>query len=200
MKKTQKVFALFLTMVLALALCVPAFASETSNGSEHTANGRKVIVPLNPDDIVEFTEVLSAMPVIDLGTPDAAEFDNSPNIQTRASGFLFSMKAGEVHDLLITGADKTFTYYDLADDYLYITGNLSHTMGSDALIKIGGCYYDSSAGIYRADAYKFVNPGTISAPINTRYSFVREDTHRGFIRNEVGQGYITGNLSFYGDL
>ena len=105
MRKTQKVFSLLLSMVLALALCVPAFASEVSSESERTANGSKVIVPLNPDEIVDFTEVLSAMPTIDLGSPDMAEYDNSPNIQTRASGFLFSMTAKEVYDLLTTGSN-----------------------------------------------------------------------------------------------
>ncbi len=197
MKKTQRVFALLMTMVLALALCVTAFASEPSNESERTANGSKVIVPLNPDEIVDFTEVLSELPIIDLGTPDMVEYDNSPNIQTRASDFLFSMTANAVYELLVTGPEKTFTYYDLSGNYFCITGKLSYSTGSDAKIKIGGCYYDAGSGTYKADAYAYVNAGIITAPIST-YSFVREETHRGFIKNEAGEGYISGYLSFYG--
>lgn len=200
MRKTQKVFSLLLSMVLALALCVPAFASEVSSESERTANGSKVIVPLNPDEIVDFTEVLSAMPPIDLGSPDMAEYDNSPNIQTRASGFLFSMTANEVYDLLTTGSNKTFSCYDLSNDYLYIRGSLSHSTEPDASIKIGGCYYNSATGTYKADVYDFVSPGTISVSINTQYSIAREYEHRGFIKNDIGTGYVHGNLSFYGKL
>ena len=113
MEKNRTVFALLLTLAMAMALCVPVFAAETGNSAETVANGDKVIVPLNADDIVDFSDVISEMPPIVLGTPDMAEYDDSPNIQTRASGFLFSMTANAVYELLVTGSAKTFTESDL---------------------------------------------------------------------------------------
>ena len=197
MKKTRRVFALLLTLAMAMALCVPVFAAETGNSAETVANGDKVIVPLNADDIVDFSDVISEMPPIVLGTPDMAEYDDSPNIQTRASGFLFSMTANAVYELLVTGSAKTFTESDLDNNYLYISGELSHSYGSDASIKIGGCYYDASSGLYVADLYAYVYEGSISRKINTQFAIAKEYTHRGFIKNQAGVGYVSGNLSFY---
>ena len=185
-KTTGRVAAGFLAVVLCMALSVSAFAAD-----------EKIIVPLNPDDIVEYTEVVSQMPTIDLGTPDTIIFDNSPNIMTRASGFLFSMTANSVQDLLVTGSAKTFKNSDLDNGYLHITGNLNHTKGASAKIKIGGCYYNSATGTYKADVYTFVYEGDIAKTISTRYTIAQEYTHRGFIKNEYGSGIVSGDLSFW---
>lgn len=183
----KRVVALILSLCMCLSLCCTTFATD-----------EKVIVPLNPEDIVEYTEVLAAMPPTVLGTADMAKFDNSPNIQTRASGFLFSMRAEAVYELLITGAEKTFVEADLSNGYLYISGTLSHTVSSNALMKIGGCWYKATSGDYIADVYDYVYPGTISSTIDIpQYSFAKEKTHRGFIKNIAGSGYISGNLYFY---
>ena len=106
-------FALMLTMVLCVAMNVPASAAD-----------EREVVPLNPDELVEYYEVMAEMPPVVIGTPETAQYDDSPNIQTRASGFLFSMQADEVHDLLVTAENKTFTDYDLDNGYLHITGKL----------------------------------------------------------------------------
>lgn len=181
------------TMIMAMVLCllvsVPAFASDA-----------KEIVPLKPEDVIEFSEVLTPMPNIDLGTPDMAEFDNSPNIRTRASGFLFSMRAAEVHELLITGAEKVFFDYDLDNKYLYISGNLDHTYSQSSRMKIGGCWYQAVSGIYKADLYTYVYPGTVSVTINVpSYDYAKDREHRGFIKNLESDGYISGNLFFYSE-
>lgn len=190
MKRTiRRVAGVFLTVALCMAMSVSAFAAD--------GIGKKVIIPLNPEDIVEYAEVLAEMPPVVLGTPAMAEVDNSPNIQTRASGFLFSMKATGVQDLLVTGSSKTFVNADLSNNYLHITGNLTHTKGSSASIKIGGCYYDASSGNYIADVYDYVYAGNISSTISTRYAIAKEYTHRGFIKNQSGTGSVSGNLSFY---
>lgn len=190
MKRTiRRVVGGFLTVAVCMAMSVSAFAIGGTD--------EKVIVPLNPEDIVEYAEVLAEMPPVVLGTPAMAEIDNSPNIQTRASGFLFSMKATGVQDLLVTGSAKTFVDADLSNNYLYITGNLTHTKGSSATIKIGGCYYDASSGNYIADLYSYVYEGDISSTINTQYVIAKEYTHRGFIKNQSGTGSVSGNLSFY---
>ena len=185
-KMIERVAVAIMSMVLCMAMSVAAFATE-----------EKTIVPLNPENIVEYADVLTEMPPVVLGTPDMAEFDNSPNIQTRASGFLFSMKATSVKDLLVTGSAKTFVEADLDNGYLYITGNLKHSNGTDATIKIGGCYYDASSGNYIADLYDSVKAGEITSTINTKYAIAKEYTHRGFIKNQAGVGSVSGNLSFY---
>lgn len=186
MKKIQSVVAMLLTVALCMVMNVSAFAT-----------GEKVIKPLNPEDIVEYSEVLLEMPPVALGTPDVVEYDNSPNIQTRASDFLFSMTATGVQELLVTGSSKTFTYYDLDNGDLYITGKLEHSYGADATIKIGGCYYDAGSGYYIADVYDYVYEGNISSTIDTRLAIARDYTHRGFIKNQAGVGSVSGNLSFY---
>lgn len=197
MNKTRRVFAMLLTLAMAMALCVTGFAAEMGAGSETATTGDKVIVPLNTEDIVDFSDVISEMPPVVLGTMDTAEYDNSPNRQTRASGHLFSMTANAVYDLLVTGSAKTFKEADLVNNYLYINGNLSHSQGTSARIKIGGCYYDSSSGEYVADVYTYVNAGVVSTTISTRFSIAKEYTHRGFIKNDAGVGYVSGELDFY---
>lgn len=186
MKMKKTIGTMLLTVALCMAMSVSAFATD-----------EKVIMPLNPEDIVEYSEVLAEMPPVVLGTPDMAEFDNSPNIQTRASGFLFSMRATGVNNLLVTGSSKTFVESDLNNGYLYITGNLNHSEGANATIKIGGCYYDANSGNYIADLYDYVSKGTISSTISTQYAIAKEYTHRGFIKNQDGSGSVSGNLSFY---
>lgn len=186
-RTTRNVVAILLAVAMCMVMSASAFATE-----------EKVIVPLNPEELVEYYEVLSEMPPVDIGTPETAEYDNSPNIQTRASGFLFSMEAKAVHDLLVTGAEKTFTDYDLDNGYLHITGHLEHTEGPDAKIKIGGCWYNSTTGTYKADLYKYVYASKdIGVTIPTLLAIAKEYTHRGFIKNEYGEGIVTGNLSFY---
>lgn len=184
--KTMKLFALMLTMVLCVAMSVSAFAAD-----------EKEVVPLDPDELVEYYEVMEKMPPVVIGTPETAQYDDSPNIQTRASGFLFSMRADGVHDLLVTSESKTFTDYDLDNGYLHITGNLDHSLYDDATIKIGGCWYDAAKGVYEADLYDFVTPGSVSSTIDTQFAIAKEYSHRGFIKNEDGVGYVTGNLSFW---
>lgn len=184
--KMMKLFALMLTMVLCVAMSVPTFAAD-----------EREVVPMDPDELVEYYEVMAEMPPIVIGTPDTVQYDDSPNIQTRASGFLFSMTAGEVYDLLVTPPNKTFTDNDLDNGYLYITGNLDHSMSASASIKIGGCWFDAARGVYEADLYDFVTSGSVSSTINTRFAIAKEYTHRGFIGNEDGFGYVTGNLSFW---
>ena len=39
--------------------------------------------------------------------------------------------------------------------------------------------------------------GSISRKINTQFAIAKEYTHRGFIKNQAGVGYVSGNLSFY---
>lgn len=109
------------------------------------------------------------------------------------------MHANAVYELLVTGNEKTFTDYDLVNDYLYIDGHLSHSYGSKAQIKIGGCYYDANRGIYVADLYAYVYEGDISEKISTRYAIAKEYVHRGFIKNQSGAGYVSGDLSFYSE-
>lgn len=186
--KTMKLFALMLTVMLCAAMSVPAFAAD-----------EREIVLLNPDELVEYYEVMSEMPPIIIGSPETAQYDDSPNIQTRASGFLFSMEAAEVHDLLVTKDNKTFSESDLDNGYLYITGNLSHSMYNDASIKIGGCWYDAATGTYKADLYDFVTPGRVASTIKTQFAIAKEYTHRGFVKNNEGSGYVSGNLSFWSE-
>lgn len=190
MKKTiLRATTMVMVVVLCLLVSVPAFASDA-----------KEIVPLNPEDVIEFSEVLTPMPNIVLGTPDMAEFDNSPNIRTRASGFLFSMRAAEVHELLITGSEKVFFEDDLDNGYLYISGKLEHTIYSGARMKIGGCWYRAVTGTYEADLYDYVFPGSISSRIDIpKYEFAKDREHRGFVKNLAGGGYLSGNLYFYSE-
>lgn len=107
------------------------------------------------------------------------------------------MRATGVNNLLVTGSSKTFVESDLNNGYLYITGNLNHSEGANATIKIGGCYYDANSGNYIADLYDYVSKGTISSTISTQYAIAKEYTHRGFIKNQDGSGSVSGNLSFY---
>lgn len=190
MKKTiLRATTVIMAVVLCLLVSVPALASDA-----------KEIVPLNPEDVIEFSEVLTPMPNIDLGTPDMAEFDNTPNIQTRASGLLFSMTAAEVHELLITGSEKVFFDYHLKNKYLYISGNLNHTYSQNSSIKIGGCWYKAVSGIYKADLYTNVYPGTVSVTIDVpSYDYAKDREHRGFIKNLESNGYVTGTLFFYNE-
>lgn len=185
-KAVQRVATVIVAVAMCMTLCVPVFAST-----------EKKVVPLDPENIVEFSDILVDMPPIILGTPDMAEYDNSPNIQSRASGLLFSMKATGVKELLITGASKTFVEADLPNDYLYISGDLEHTFGSTATIKVGGCYYDNVSGNYIADLYDYVYGPSFFTKIMTRLAISKEMTHRGFIKNQAGVGSISGDISFY---
>lgn len=191
-KTTGRVVAVLLTVVMCVAMSVSALATD-----------EKVIVPLNPENIVEYSEVLSEMPPVILGSPDMVEYDNSPNIQTRASGLLFSMTAKSdsvsVSNLLVTGSAKTFTESDLDNGYLYITGNLEHSMGDSATIKIGGCWYNANTGLYVADLYTYVYEGEVDSTIKTQFAIAKEYTHRGFIKNQAGVGTVSGDLNFYSE-
>lgn len=188
MKRFGRVFALLLSISLCMTANVPAFAAD-----------EKVIKPVNPDDIVEYSEVLTEMPPVILGPADTAEYDNSPNIQTRASGLLFSMTANGVTGLLVTGTAKSFTASDLDNGYLHITGDLQHTRGEGATIKIGGCWYNANTGLYVADLYKYVYEGSVSCSIDTFGAIAKDQVHRGFIKNQAGVGSVSGNLSFYSE-
>lgn len=187
-KTTGKIVSVLLAMVLCVAMSVSAFAAD-----------EKVIVPLDPESIVEYSEVLAEMPPVILGSPDMVEYDNSPNIQTRASGLLFSMTAKSVSNLLVTGSAKTFTESDLDNGYLYITGNLEHSMGDSATIKIGGCWYNANTGLYVADLYTYVYEGEVEETIKTQFAIAKEYTHRGFIKNQAGVGTVSGDLNFYSE-
>lgn len=194
MKDTKRLASLFLALVISTFLMAPAFASET-----------KTIVDVDSSELIDYSDVLPVTPVHGedfLGRWDDAEFDNSPTvmpneIMPRSSSLLFSMKATNVQDLLVTGSEKEFARSDLTRDGLLITGTLKNSYSTSAIVRVGGCWYDSINDEFVKDGYREVEAdGSIRVSI-PKSEFVPDMMLRGFIKNVSGVGTISGYLYFY---
>lgn len=186
MKKIRRVFALFLTVVLSTALCVPAFAADT---------GKLVL-----DEGINLVEPENKQFVIGKGSNAVVDNDSVAPGQ-RASSLLFSITTSGgtgFQRLLVSGSSKTFKQSDLTNGGLRINGVLSSDdTDTDTYLRAGYCIYNASTDEYTAADYaKFKNGVYSSAFFDTNFWY--SYTYYGFAsKDTAGSSYAQGTLYFY---
>ncbi|WP_294856584.1 hypothetical protein [uncultured Oscillibacter sp.] len=194
-KNRSQIFVALLVVAMSTFLTVSAFAAD-----------EKMVVEVDGSKIVNYSDVVPINYVHGddfLGRWEDAEFDNTPTIypnaiQPQSSSLLFSMTATNVQDFLVTGSNKEFSRGSLSKGYLKITGNLTNSYSSDAFVRIGGCWYDSSSNEFVRDGYsELTADGSYISESISKNSFVPDMMLRGFIKNISGVGSVSGTLHFY---
>lgn len=181
MKKTIISFALVLALMASLTVC--AFATSLESESKYITNPGEPIGTLTDQDGI----------------------DVAPNYSMR-SGLPFTMSATGVSNMLTTynSSGKNFTggaFDGLQGEGLLITGELTHSYGSEYTIKVGACYYRASNDTFYAVSSAYFQSGqsdTDFVPkLDGQYiNFNNNQTYYGYIKNHNGVGSVSGNLTF----
>jgi len=129
----KKLLSCLLALACVLSMSVPVFAAESDIE----------IIDVNPENIVLVEDVIGS-----LNDQDGILLDDEPTAAPRKVGFLFTMTATKVYELLTTyGANKNFTggcMDGLKGEGLLITGTVTNhqpnVVEGAATVKVGGSY------------------------------------------------------------
>lgn len=185
----KKLLSCLLALACVLSMSVPAFAAESDIE----------IIDVNPENIVLVEDVIGS-----LNDQDGILLDDEPTAAPRKVGFLFTMTATKVYELLTTyGANKNFTggcMDGLKGEGLLITGTVTNhqpnVVEGAATVKVGACYYQPSTNTFVSVAHDYFPSGTAWSYWAPKMYFSNQMTYYGHITNNFGVSYVSGSLTF----
>jgi len=178
-----------IAMVLAMLLCVPAFAADTQANVVSAANSPIDLGPNDPRATIS----------------DAAAPDPCVPLTRSINTSLFSFTADKVYNMLATNgvSGKNFTTASLTNGYLKVSGSgyYTPTPSGGVFFRAGACYYNSSSAsfvTYMGQYVEFKNNVSNYGYVS-KSSLTSGTTYYGFITNAIQDGkiYLSGTIYLY---